>query len=143
VRSGGYPGDGSAAALPESAVVDDLLHVQSQFDDAERHARTDVLDALLAEDFRSIGEQGYVLDKAQWIARHGEFRYVGLEVSDTELARYDGAAIVRRIQRSHAIWQGRPMSLRTRVSHVWVGRPGAWQLAAVQFSSLPDETVAT
>ncbi len=45
------------------------------FDDAELRGDTGLLHRLLADDFGSIGERGYQLDKRQWIDRHAEFTY--------------------------------------------------------------------
>jgi hypothetical protein len=106
------------------------------FDDAELHADAERLEALLTDDFQSIGERGFVLDKAQWIARHGDFRYVSLQTTDADVRRYPGTAILRCVQRSDATWQGKPMTLKLRVGQVWVKLPGGWKLAAIQFSSL-------
>jgi hypothetical protein len=114
----------------------DVLALQRLFDEAELHADTTRLDTLLTDDFRSIGERGYVLDKAQWIARHGDFRYLSIETSDTDVSHYDRAAIVRCIQHSTATWLGEPMTLAVRLSAVWVEQPTGWHLAAIQFSPL-------
>jgi hypothetical protein len=120
------------------AGMDELAERLQAFDDAERHGRADVLESLLADDFRSIGERGFVLDKAAWIARFDDFRYVSRALSDSDVRHYGSTAIVRCIERSEAVWQGRSMALETRVSQVWVVLPGGWTLVALQFSSLPD-----
>jgi hypothetical protein len=117
-------------------VADDILELQRAFDDAELRADADRLDELLADDFLSIGEQGYLLDKRQWIGRHGDFRYLAIDTSEVDVRRYDKAAIVRCVQRSRATWQGSQLTLAVRVSQVWVDQPGGWRLAAIQFSSL-------
>jgi hypothetical protein len=51
------------------AVADDILELQRAFDDAELRRDAARLDALLADDFLSIGEQGYRLGKWEWIDR--------------------------------------------------------------------------
>ena len=43
----------------------DIQQLHRAFDEAELSADVDALNALLADDFRSIGEQGYMLDKGQ------------------------------------------------------------------------------
>ncbi|MEV6635352.1 nuclear transport factor 2 family protein [Actinoplanes sp. NPDC051470] len=58
--------------------------LRDAFDEAELRADVDALNALLADDFRSIGEQGHVLDKARWVGKFAEFAYVSLESSDVE-----------------------------------------------------------
>jgi hypothetical protein len=48
-------------------VITDIRELLRAFDDAALHADTDRLNALLADDFMSIGERGFQLDKQQWI----------------------------------------------------------------------------
>jgi hypothetical protein len=126
----------------EPALRQDLLvtfnahRLHQAFDEAELHVDTDTLQALLADDFRSIGEQGYMLDKAQWIGKFAEFTYISLESSDVEVRSYEHAAIVRCVQRSRSIWRDQEMALTVRVSQTWVEQPEGWRLADIQFSWL-------
>lgn len=117
-------------------VSDEILVLQRSFDDAELHADTQRLGALLVDDFLSIGERGFVLDKEQWIGRHKDFRYLSIETSEVDVRRYERTAILRCVQRSRATWRGDEMSLATRMSQVWVEQPDGWRLAAIQFSTL-------
>jgi hypothetical protein len=119
-------------------MISDVNRLQQAFDDAELRGDTDTLRALLADDFRSIGDQGFVLDKAQWIGKFAEFAYISLESSDVEVHRYDHAAIVRCVQRTRSTWQGQEMALTTRVSQTWVEQQEGWLLAGIQFSTLND-----
>ena len=114
----------------------DISGLQRAFDQAESSGDTSSLNGLLADDFRSIGEQGYVLDKAQWLGKFTDFSYASLESSDVEIAFYGHAAIVRCIQRSQSTWRGQQMALTVRASQTWVELPDGWRLAGVQFSSL-------
>ena len=117
-------------------MTSDILELQRAFTEAELRADTGRLEELLADDFRSIGERGFVLDKRQWIDRHAEFAYLDVQVSDVEVRRYERAAIVLCAQRSRATWRGAEMTLSTRVSQTWVEQPGGWRLAGIQFSTL-------
>ncbi|MFB9237532.1 nuclear transport factor 2 family protein [Plantactinospora siamensis] len=119
-------------------MISDVHRLQRAFDEAESGGDTDSLTSLLAEDFRSIGEQGYVLDKVAWIGKFAEFSYTNLQSSDVEVAFYGHTAIVRCVQRSHSTWRGQEMSLAVRVSQTWVELPEGWRLAGIQFSSLGD-----
>ena len=119
-------------------MTSDIYRLHQTFDEAERRADTDTLQALLADDFRSIGDQGYMLDKAQWIGKFTEFAYASLESSDVEVRRYDHAAIVRCIQRSRSTWRDQEMALTVRVSQTWVEQPEGWLLAGIQFSTFGD-----
>ena len=100
--------------------------------------RISALQALLADDFRSIGDQGYVLDKAQWVGKFVDFSYTSLQSSDVEASCYDHAAIVRYVQRSSSTWQGQEMTLTARVSQTWIEQADGWRLAGIQFSTLAD-----
>lgn len=114
----------------------DVYDLRRAFDEAELRGDTESLDGLLADDFRSIGERGFVLDKAQWLGKFSEFAYTSLETGDVEVSDYGHAAIVRCVQRSRSIWRGQEMTLTVRVSQTWVDLPDGWRLAGIQFSSL-------
>jgi len=117
-------------------VADDILELQRAFDDAELHGDAERLGDLLADDFLSIGEQGFQLGKREWIGRHGEFRYLSIETTEMDVRRYDKTAIVRCVQRSRASWRGETMALAVRLSQVWIWGSEGWQLVAIQFSTL-------
>ena len=119
--------------------MDDLIRSLQEFDQAELHADVDRVKSLLAEDFLSIGERGFVLDKSQWVARHADFAYISAESLELDIRRYDRCAIIRDIHQSQAVWQGQAMTLRTRRSQVWVEQADGWKLAGLQFSSLPED----
>jgi hypothetical protein len=117
-------------------VTSDIHRLQRAFDEAELGADTDALRALLADDFQSIGDQGYVLDKAAWIGKFAEFAYTSLESSDVDVRHYGHAAIVRCVQRSRSTWQNQTMTTTVRVSQTWVDQLEGWRLAGIQFSTL-------
>jgi len=117
-------------------VSDEILVLQRAFEDAELRADAERLGALLVDDFLSIGERGFVLDKERWIGRHKDFRYLSIETSEVDVRRYERTAILRCVQHSRATWRGDAMALATRVSQVWIEQPDCWRLAAIQFSTL-------
>lgn len=116
-----------------------VIAAQKKFDDAELHGDRNALEAMIHEDFQSIGPLGYLLDRRAWIDRHERFKYHELQVSDMDARLFGDAAIVRSIQRNHADSAGHEVRVATRVSQTWVSADGDWQLAGIQFSSLPDE----
>jgi hypothetical protein len=117
-------------------VVDDILELQRAFDDAELRADTDLLNDLLADDFLSIGERGFRLDKQQWLERHHDFHYLSIETTEVDVRRYDRTAIVRCAQHSRASWRGGLMTLAVRLSQVWIEHSDGWRLVGIQFSTL-------
>jgi hypothetical protein len=120
-------------------MADEILRLSQDFDEAELHADTDRLERLLADDFVSIGERGFVLNKEQWIARHGDFRLISCQTTDANVRHYDRTAILHGAQRLEATWMGEPMALSVRFSQVWVRQADHWLLASVQFSTLPTD----
>jgi hypothetical protein len=140
-RTAGQTGPGAGFPVERTVeqdllMISDVQRLRHAFDEAELSGDTDALNTLLAEDFRSIGEQGYVLDKAGWVGKFAEFSYSSLESSDVEVCGYRHAAIVRCVQRSRSTWRGQEMALTVRVSQTWVELPEGWRLAGIQFSSL-------
>jgi hypothetical protein len=119
-----------------AAVTAHIRELQRAFDDAELRAGTDCLHHLLADDFVSIGERGFQLDKRQWIDRHAEFAYISLETSELDIRHYGHTAIVRCVQHSRATWRSEKMTLAVRLSQVWIELPDGWRLAGIQFSPL-------
>ena len=114
-----------------------IRKLQEEFDRAELEADADALDRLLADDFRSIGPKGFVLDKDEWIDRHRHFIYHALDTSDVEIRVYDKAAIVRNVQRNDASYRDNRVQLAVRVSQTWVQTADGW-LAGIQFSPLAE-----
>jgi hypothetical protein len=116
-----------------------VRRLQNEFDRAEQTADLDKLRALLADDFRSIGPKGFVLDKDEWIGRHVHFTYQAVDTSDMDIRVYDNAAIVRNVQRNRATYRDEQVALTVRVGQVWVKQQQGWRMAAIQFSPMPQE----
>jgi hypothetical protein len=117
--------------------------LQEDFDHAELHDDRERLRELLDDEFVSIGPRGFLLDKEQWIDRHDEFTYETLETSDMDVRVFDRTAIVRDVQRNRSRYQEQQLEFAFRVGQVWIRRNGDWKLAAIQFSPLAEEAVAT
>jgi ketosteroid isomerase-like protein len=119
---------------------DVVRRAQAEFDRAELEGDRQALSRLIADDFKSIGPKGFVLDKRQWIDRHGLFKYQALETSEVDVRVYGAAAIVRNVQRNRATYEGHPVALTVRVSQVWIAQPdGQWRIVAIQFSPMADD----
>lgn len=113
-----------------------LMRAQQEFDDAERSGDRAVLSRLLTDDFMSIGPKGFALDKAAWIGRHAQFRYLALEVSEVDVRLYEQAAIIRNKQHNRSLYQEKELTIDVRVSQTWVRVQGEWRLAGIQFSPI-------
>jgi hypothetical protein len=75
-------------------MTDDIFQLQRDFDDAELRDDAE-LASLLAEDFLSIGEQGFMVGKQEWIEGHCDCRYLAIDTIEADVRRYDRTAIVR------------------------------------------------
>lgn len=126
-----------------SNVEASIARLQARFDDAELKGDRETLRELIASDFLSIGPKGFVLDKEQWINRHDRFAYRALSTSDMDIHVYEGAAIVRDIQRNKADYDHSHIEVNTRVSQTWIREQGRWQLAGIQFSPLAEVPAPT
>lgn len=121
-----------------AGLMEDIRTLQNQFDNAELNGDTSALQNLIAGDFLSIGPKGFVLDKAQWINRHKEFKYQELETSEIDIRLYEKTAIVRNIQSNKATYKDQHVELKVRVAQVWVNLEAQWKLASIQFSPMAE-----
>jgi len=116
--------------------MSNVAEIQRRFDRAELEADKAALEDLIVDDFLSIGPKGFVLDKREWIDRHGMFTYQSLETSELDVREYGDTAIVRTVQRNRATYADQPVDVTVRVCQVWVDQGGQWRLASIQFSPL-------
>jgi hypothetical protein len=119
-------------------VQDTIRNLQDAFEQAEIHDDRERLRELIDDDFVSIGPRGFSLDKEQWIDRHNQFSYKELDTSELDVRVYDGAAIVREVQRNRSRYENKELEFAFRVGHVWTGKDGDWKLVAIQFSPLAE-----
>jgi len=120
--------------IDEARVID----FQHMVDQAERSDDREALDALLADDFLSIGPTGTIINKAEWIARPRGFVYHPIETDALDVRLYGRTAIVRTMQHSLAQFAKGDVPATVRLSEVWVqqGDMDHWQLASIQLSPL-------
>ena len=97
------------------------------------------LNELIAPDARIIGPKGFIIDRNTWIGVHRDSQYqqIRLEPTETDVRTYDNAGIRFDVLESECKYHGETIAGRFRVSQVWVTSHGNWQLAAVQYTSLP------
>jgi hypothetical protein len=113
---------------------DTIQTFQRRFDEAEFRADADALHELIAEDFFSIGPKGFVLNKQEWIGRHGRFKYLEVNISEVDIRHFEKTAIVRNIQHNKATHDDDLVEITTRVMQVWVEHNDRWQIVGIQFS---------
>jgi Domain of unknown function (DUF4440) len=111
-----------------------------ELDEIENHMMTAVrdrdmatLDAMLGADFTlTTGRPGAeVRSRAEWL-RITETAYAleDFEFEELHTQVYDGCAIVRSRYTQRASMDGSPRNTTFRMTDVWIGAPGAWELQA-------------
>lgn len=120
--------------VDEARIVDR----QHAFDHAELTDDRMLLHALIADDFMSVGEDGSILGKADWIDHHAELPFHPFDGAEMDVRVYGQTAIVRSVLHAHDDWLDADIPATARASQVWVQSPGVdrWRLTARQVSPI-------
>ncbi|MEV7037670.1 nuclear transport factor 2 family protein [Amycolatopsis sp. NPDC051061] len=105
---------------------------------AEERGDTETLEGLAADGFRLVGPLGFVLDRAQWLARYsgGALVTEKLDWDEVEVRDFGATAIAIGVHAQVAKHQGRPVNGRFRATHVLVRDDDRWQLAGIHLSPI-------
>jgi ketosteroid isomerase-like protein len=105
---------------------------------AEERGDTEVLAGLAADGFRLVGPLGFVLDRDQWLARHGDGGLVTekLDWAGVEVRDFGGTVIAIGVQEQVATYRGNPANGRFRATHVLVRAGDRWRLASMHLSPI-------
>jgi ketosteroid isomerase-like protein len=114
----------------------EILALGARWAEAERHADTNILDEIAADDFRLVGPFGFVLDKTQWLDRYlsGDLVTSSLVWEDVEVREFGETAITIGRQTQQATYQGRLADGQFRVTQVFIRDQGRYRLASVHLS---------
>jgi hypothetical protein len=107
-----------------------ILTLQLEFDIAQVLDDKEKLRHLLADDFLSVGPEGSILGKEQWIAGVDQFSDKGSEGSEKHIRFNEQAAIVQHIQRNIMDGENGKDGMMLRVSQVWLNHGGKWLVAS-------------
>ena len=114
----------------------DIHEVGATWVAGELEGNTEVLDALVMDDFRLVGPFGFVLDKQQWLDRYrsGDFTTRVLSWHDVETRHYGDTVVTIGMQTQEAAYKGTPSNGDFRITHVFVRDARRWKIAGMQLS---------
>lgn len=107
---------------------------------AEVRGDTAELDAMTTDDFTMVGPVGFVLDKAQWLARYSDGLVTKqLNWEDVHVREYGKAAVSIGTQDQVLDVRGNPVNGKLRITHVFVQVDDQWRIAGLQLSPIMGE----
>jgi ketosteroid isomerase-like protein len=114
----------------------EIRKLGEQWAEAERNADTDTLDDLAAAGFRLVGPFGFVLDKAQWLARYqtGALHTSSLIWDQVDVREYGDTAVAIGRHTQQATYQGQKADGQFRATHVFTREGGGWMLVSQHLS---------
>jgi ketosteroid isomerase-like protein len=116
---------------------DDVLDLMRRWAAAEQGNDAGSLDGLLAGDFTGVGPLGFVVPRAQWLARfQGGLENRSFAIEDPQVRSYGDAAVGIGALAQETSWQGRDNSGRFRITLVAVRQADQWLLASVHLGPL-------
>ncbi|MCT2590287.1 nuclear transport factor 2 family protein [Streptomyces sp. N2-109] len=118
----------------------ELAEFGRRWAEAELLGDTEVLNALLADDFHGIGPRGFIIDREQWLERYesGSLVHDSFDWERVELRRYENAAVANGVQSQQSIYEGRDVDGHFRVTQLLVCESGQWQLACIHLSPIAE-----
>ena len=113
--------------------VTDLL---AAWTDAETRGDAAAMAPLLTDDFTSVGPLGFLLSKADWLARHesGGLKYRDFHLEGVSVREFGDAAVIVATEQADGTFNGHPVPGTLRATLVAVRTDSGWQLAATQMS---------
>jgi ketosteroid isomerase-like protein len=109
---------------------------------AELRGNTAFLGRALADDFVGAGPRGFVLNKEEWLERHGsgKLRYESFGLDEVEVRPYGDAAVIVCRQTAEGVYEdenGRyDINEQFRATLVFVRQQERWLLAGLHLSPI-------
>jgi hypothetical protein len=120
--------------MSDTSSLNELITALSR---AELSQDTDLLDTLLAKDFYGVGPVGFVLDRAQWIARFsGGLVITSHELKDFSFREYGDFAIGIGVQAQELTYNGRPNNGNFRITIAFIKEEGTWKALSMHLSQM-------
>jgi ketosteroid isomerase-like protein len=107
---------------------------------AERQGDANGLERMLAADFVGVGPRGFLLSKAQWLARYqsGDFINESFTWQDVTARAYGSTTVLVGRQTSQGTYQGHPVQGDFRTTLVFVHQDGGPRLVSLHVSPIAE-----
>ncbi len=119
-----------------------VAEVATQLREAVVKDDTQAMDALLADDWVTIGPDGSVQSKAECIKDHkaGIVDFEAIDPQETKVRVYGDAAVVSGRYHVKLTLSGHKIDDRVRVTEVYVKQGGKWRCVSTQVTSIAGKT---
>ncbi|HEY7047180.1 MAG TPA: nuclear transport factor 2 family protein [Jatrophihabitantaceae bacterium] len=121
-----------------SDTATEIRELGARWADAEQRGDSDALATMIVDDFTMVGPLGFVLDRAQWLARYrtGDLVTTSLHWDDVTVRSYGDAAVAIGRQTQQASYRGQPSDGQFRITHIAVRTADGWRFAGIQLSPI-------
>lgn len=113
-----------------------VLAVEAKWNEAYKQHDLETMNSLLAEDFIITVEDGTTYSKSGYIANVGSgATHVEVsEMSNLKVNVHRTVAVVTETYHEKGTLNGKPYEYHDRLTDVWIGSDGKWQLIASHYS---------
>lgn len=132
----GNSGAGSAASDDKAAILRELVETEKRWKEAKFKGDTKTLEAIFADEFSNVANNGKTYDKKAWIAiwKRGDPSVKSWEINDERLDSAEGnKATITFIM---TMKYKNSKVARSRDTDTFVKRDGRWQVISSQSSML-------
>ena len=132
---------GSPGRRPSSAIEQELVKLDKEWNDAEVRADIAALDRILADDFIPIGVRGAVETKHAVLDdfKSGDTKLESISADDCRVRVYGNVAVMTHRATLKGQHKGQDISMTYRTTHVWVKQRGRWQVVVSQQTRIPPQ----
>jgi ketosteroid isomerase-like protein len=128
-----------AAGNARSKTEQELLALETAWDDAVVSKDTTALDRIIADDFVMIGADGTVSDRRQLIAgiADPQLQIEPFQTEDVRVRIYGNVAVLTGRYSQRGRWKGQAYETAARYTDVYVRSGGRWRAVSAQATRIP------
>jgi ketosteroid isomerase-like protein len=127
-----------AAPAKSASVEQELIKLETDFNNALVKSDLATLDRLMADDYIVLDPNGWLIAKAQFLAniKSGDDAYTSAVGDEWNVRVYGEAAVVIGRNTVKEQYKGQDVSGEYRFIDTWIKKAGRWQCVATGFAKL-------